>query len=359
MSSAASPIEVTSHVRSRSTTLPHNIVLWLVLFFICLGLGYPTLNRYDPRRSLPDAAVYATLAREGPAAVESHMRFRVLVPYLARPLYKTFQGYTGSWDPLMLAFLVVNAFFSASTALLLLRIGNQQFGNPAIALAGTLLYLLNFAVANLRLAGLVDAAEGFFLLALIAALLWQRLWLLPVLGIVAPLAKESFIPLSLAMAIAWCASEPPPRRLRTAAAIGWMAFLELLALTLLQYFISRQLTWPWTFALSLNSHSNYATNLLRSLVDRNFWYIFLWLLPLGLARLGRFSRPWVWAAAAGSAVAFLLNSYYAGDPGTAGRAVFSTAGPLLSLSAGSFLCSQISFASPLPDDLPDNPHRQN
>lgn len=33
--------------------------LWGLLFVISAGLGYPTLNRYDPRMAVPDAAIGA------------------------------------------------------------------------------------------------------------------------------------------------------------------------------------------------------------------------------------------------------------------------------------------------------------
>ena len=86
---------------------------------MCLGLGYPTLNRYDPRKLLPDSASYAKLVTEGPAAVPDYFRFRVLEPYLVRPFYALAQGHVGSWDPLLFGFLVVNSLFVASTAFLL------------------------------------------------------------------------------------------------------------------------------------------------------------------------------------------------------------------------------------------------
>jgi hypothetical protein len=57
------------------------IALWLLFFLISSGLGYPALNRYDPRQALPDAAVYAQIATQGPALVNCHLRFRVLVSF--------------------------------------------------------------------------------------------------------------------------------------------------------------------------------------------------------------------------------------------------------------------------------------
>lgn len=89
------------------------LLLWTISALICFGLGYPTLNRYDPRQRLPDAATYAKLAQEGPGAVASPFRFRILVPVLARCIEALAKGDTGTWDPLLVGFLVVNSIFVA------------------------------------------------------------------------------------------------------------------------------------------------------------------------------------------------------------------------------------------------------
>jgi hypothetical protein len=313
---------------------------------MCLGLGYPTLNRYDPRRLLPDSASYAKLVTEGPGTVPDYFRFRVLEPYLVRPFYALAQGHVESWDPLLFGFLVVNSLFVASTAFLLFTVGGTQFDNHSAALVAATLYLLNFAIPNAQLAGLVDASEGFFLMAVVVSLLFRRWWLLPILGVFGALAKESFVPFSVTLAGTWwlfskSASERErANRLGTGLWIASMAILELLTVTILQSSITGHLVWPWSFASGLNSHSNHAMSLLFSLVDKDSWYILIWLLPLGLVRLKQFPRPWVLASAAAALVALLLNAYHTlvGSEGGMGRYFFNVAGPLLSLSAASFLC---------------------
>ena len=119
-----------------------------------------------------------------------------------------------------------------------------------------------------------------------------------------------------------------------------MAIVELATITVLQSSISGHLIWPWSFAIGLNSHSNYATTFVTSLVDKDSWYILIWLLPLGLLRIRQFPHPWVWASATASLVALLLNAYvtFQGATGNVGRYIFSVAGPLLSLSAAAYLC---------------------
>jgi hypothetical protein len=312
---------------------------------MCLGMGYPTLHRYDPRKLLPDSAHYAKLVTQGPGALPDYFRFRVLEPYLVRPLYTLAQGHVGSWDPLLFGFLVVNSLFVASTAFLLSRVGDTQFDNHSTALVAATLYLLNFAIPNAQLAGLVDAGEGFFLMAVVVSLLLRRWWLLPVLGVFGALAKESFVPFSVTMAGVWWLYAKSPsqgKRARLGAGlwIAALAILELLTVTILQSSITGSWVWPWNFAAGLNSHSNHAMNLWFSLVDKDSWYILVWLLPLGLLRIRLFPRPWVSAAAATALVALLLNAYHAlsGAAGGMGRYLFNVAGPLLSLSAAAFLC---------------------
>jgi hypothetical protein len=316
-------------------------LVWGVLFLICVGLGYPTLNRYDPRKVLRDADGYSLLVTDGSDSVQGYLRFRMLEPYLVRPLYSLAKGHVGSWDPLAFAFLVVNSFFAAGTAYLLSIMGYAEFKNYPTALLGAALFLLNFAVANEYLVGLVDAGESFFLMAVVVSLYYRRWWFLPVLGILGTLTKESFVPFSIALAGTWWFVSERHRagRLGRGAWVTGMAAIELATIVVLQSSISRHFVWPWTFAQGLSSHSNYAVKLLTSLVEKDSWYVLVWLLPLGVAGIRQLPRSWVWSAFAASVVAVLLNVYHATPEihGGMGRYVFNVAGPLLSLSAANFL----------------------
>ncbi|HKW19439.1 MAG TPA: hypothetical protein VJO35_18160 [Terriglobales bacterium] len=316
-------------------------LLWILFFLISAGLGYPSLNRYNPRNQLPDAAVYARLATADSAAIHDHFRLRILVPLLAHGVYRMTQGRTGTWDPLMFSFLVVNSWFVATTAYLLCAVGITLLSTRSVALLGAALYLLNFAIANLQLAALIDSAEACLLMAVVASMFYRRWFLLPVLGAIGALAKESFVPFSIAMATAWLLAESDEKfRLRRAVWIATMAVVEVITLTELQSSISGHAVWPWAFMTGMSSPTNYGTNLLHSFIDRNSWYILIWLLPLGLAGIKLFPRPWKFAAAAGALTALALNAYHStvsGGGGGIGRYVFNIAGPLLSLSAAAFL----------------------
>jgi len=156
------------------------------------------------------------------------------------------------------------------------------------------------------------------------------------------------VPFSVVMALSWWFASQRKSRyaLKSIAAI---VFAEIATLMALQSTISGHIVWPLNFALSMNSPTNYGMNLAHSLIDRNSWYILLWLLPLGIAGIKRLPRPWVFAAGVGILTALVLNAYHStvgGGGGGIGRYIFDVAGPLLSLSAAVFLCDLNEGKSP-------------
>jgi hypothetical protein len=330
-------------------------LLFFVFFLIACGLGYPVLNRFDPRQApgLSDVKNYAALVTGTSSPDAGHVRFRVLVPWLAKPFYRLAQGRVGTWDPVMFGLLVADSLFVAGTAVLIVILGNRQLGSSAAGLAGALLYLVNFAVPNLRLIGLVDAGEGFFLMALLWGLSECELLALPVIAVLGALTKESFIPFSIVFTSAWWFStrsdrnsDPSRNHLLPRAAwilISWA--LSLAAMVGLQWLITGGFASPLQFGLTLHHPNNYLGHFASSLHDRNLWYIFLWLLPTAIPNLKRLPKSWLMPVGATCVMAFVLDAYFAGAPGTAGRALFSIAGPVLSLSSALFLLQVSTFAT--------------
>jgi hypothetical protein len=72
--------------------------------------------------------------------------------------------------------------------------------------------------------------------------------------------------------------------------------------------------------------------LLGVITNRSFWFVFVWLLPLGLPGLGGLPKPWVRASLCAALGALLLGAYH-GSEGNVARAMFNAAGPVLSLAA--------------------------
>jgi hypothetical protein len=332
-------------------------LLFGIFFLIAAGLGYPILNRFDPRETpgLSDVKAYASLVT-GTAALDAgdirYRRFRVLVPWLAQPFYLLARGRIGTWDPVMFGLLVADSLFVAGTAVLIVVLGSRKLGSTA-GLVGALLYLVNFAVPNLRLVGLVDAGEGFFLLALLWSLSELELWVLPFIGVLGALTKESFIPFSIVFTSAWWFSTLQNRsnndenadraRHRLSSSAAWILAswaVSLAAVIGLQWWITGMFVSPlqFGFALQRGGGQHFAV----SLHDRNLWYIFLWLLPTAIPNLKRIPKSWIIPVGATCAAALVLDAYFGAVPeaGSAwGRELFSIAGPVLSLSSAIFLLS--------------------
>lgn len=316
-----------------------DFILWLVFFFICLGLGYPTLNRYDPRKTggLGDTETYYELAVHGPEHADPQLKYRLLIPALARPVAQAATGHIGTWDPVFFGFLIVNSFFTASTAYLLVVVGRRFSATEAAALLAAALYLLNFETANVRLSGMVDSAEGFCLMAIVWSLLSGRVTLLALWALLGALSRETFVPLCIAFTFAWSlAMRTQDMRQK------WITFLvpstaALISITILQSLVSGHLMLPWQFAGSLHTAGGHLNALFHNVFDQNLLYCIVWLLPLGLPRLVRLPRPWIAACAAAALADFALVTWHGSFPGAAARPLFSIAGPLLSLSAALYL----------------------
>jgi hypothetical protein len=322
--------------------------LFCLFFLIAFGLGYPVLNRYDPRQTagLSDVRVYAAMV-SGAASVDAgHLRFRVLVPWVARPFYRLAVGRSGSWDPVMFGLLVADSLFVSATALIIVFLGSRQLGGFTVSLVASLLYLVNFAVPNLRLAGLVDAGEGFFLLLLLWSLAELRLWLLPFVAVLGALTKETFVPLSIVFMVAWwlAVCKTLDSRARSASWIVASSVASFAATAGLQAWIRGGFVSPIEFAAGLHGNHEYAGHFLSTLSDRNFWYVFVWLLPMAIPNLRRLPTSWLVATGAATAAVVVLDAYYGGAPGTVGRALFSLAGPILALSAALLLVGRADAA---------------
>src|SRR5437870_7676961 len=183
------------------------VILWLLFFVICCGLGYPTLSRYDPAHTegLTDSIVYQQMV-VGPAAPRRRAEVfggRILVPYTARLFYFIVGSRLNTWNPVALSMLLSAALFCATTALLLVVVGLYVLGNLNISLLAATLYLLSFAIPNLQLAGLIDSGESLLMLALGWSLISRKWWLLPLWGVGGALAKETFLPFAVVFAIVW------------------------------------------------------------------------------------------------------------------------------------------------------------
>ena len=319
-------------------------VLWALFFVVCFSLGYPTLNRYDPRSSsLNDVIFYKMMVEDGIESVpDYHWRYRVMVPLIARPFAKLAHGHIGSWNSTFFGLLIANSLFIASAALVLLLVVRQHTRDERPGLIAALLFLLNFNVSNLYLGGLTDSSE-VFAMVLLAFLLMNGRWLwLPAVSVIGSFGKETVVPISAAFAGGWYLAECWKQR-RPFFVKGAMVFLMFAAgLTAVILFRSFFASNKAEIA-ALTSTEKYMPGdwwymIKNNLLNKSILYTFGWLAPLGLFGLRNIQKPWVWASGAAVLAAVLLSLWAnAGD--NIGRPLFSAAGPMLIAAAAMFLWS--------------------
>jgi hypothetical protein len=311
------------------------LVLWVLFLLICFGLGYPILNRYDPGKvgGTSDAAGYADEVRQ-PMSIAS---YRPFVPALAKPFYWMAKGRIRSWDPALFGLLAATSVLTAANAVAIVAIGLRCGLSSLTSLIGAMLFLFNFAVPNWNLAAYVDSGEAFFLTMIVWSLLSARWYLLPVWAIPGSLSKETFGPFAVVFAIVWWLKERPLRLGKLAWVVA-LAFLSCLAVLLSLSSLGGFFSGAMRYTTEMDAYPNvgFFAALIRCLKAREFFYTFMWLLPLGLPRLNRFDRRWVLAAACTFLLALLFGAFNDALGNTA-RAFFNIAGPLLSLAAAVLL----------------------
>ena len=317
------------------------LLMWPMFFLICFGLGYPTLQRYDPRTApgMSDTLKYYALETGGDTSAFKEMfRCRVLVPLVARPFYWFASRYLSSWNAGFFGLLVANAIFCASTACLIVIIGARFFVNISSGIAAAALYLLSFNIPNLQLSGLIDSGEAFFMVALTWSMLARRWYLLPFWALLGGLAKETFVPFSILFGFTWWLTERKQYENKFAL-IPWLvgaAVVGLTTVSVVHSVVAGQVRWPWQIAGQASAPVNFFIALWHVFTEHSFWYIFGWLLPLGVWRLKLFQRPWVLAGIVTAVFAIILGAY-SNAGGTIGRGTFDIIGPLLILSVVALL----------------------
>jgi len=331
-------------VRPTLTSVKNEIALsaWAtLLFLICFGLGYPTLNRYDPTsiRGLSDSLQYYRLIQSGPAAASGHWKYRVLVPFLAKPIYWIVRGRLGSWDPRAFSLLIVNAIFCATTAFLVSILVYGMFRKSTMAVVAAFAYLLNFTVSNYQLSSLVDSADAFFFALLTWALLRDKWMLLPAIALLAALSKETFIPIGTVFAFTWLLFDSAARKKKIIALIA-MTIVGLSTVSALHSVIDHNLVFPWNVLSHEHATGSVATSVFHVVAAWNLWITIIWL-PFVFLATKYIPRQWRWAALAAAVMTLVLFVYNDPGPdptrpflsaGNIGRPIFNVVGPLFAAS---------------------------
>jgi uncharacterized membrane protein len=312
-------------------------LLECLFFLICLGLGYPTLNRYDRQHRDPDTVRYREMVIDGSKSVSQHFAHRVLIPYAAHLFYKMTENRMGSWDAGYFGLLIVNAFFISGAAALLVVIASKVTADANVGLLTGTLYLLNFAVPNLFLIGFVDSGEAFFLTVLVWAALRGRWWIVPFAMVLGSLSKETFLPFATTFCATWAIVDATGSRAFKMLLTGLGLVLGFLALLLAFKFTTGSML---TFATDGDLGRSNLKVAFAALTHHDFWFAFAYLVPLGMFGLKKMPRAWKYSTATTATLAFVLVVYHNGpvDAGPAFvRPAYSITGPLLTCSMASFI----------------------
>jgi hypothetical protein len=317
---------------------------WVFLLFaICFGLGYPTLGRYDPRSTagLSDSVQYYKLVEQGPEAAIGHFKYRILVPYLAKPIYWVARGRLGSWNPTSFALLIVNSMFCTAAALFVSMLAYMLSDSWSVSVIAAFAYLLNFSVANYQLSGLVDSADAFLFVLLTWALLSRKWALLPAIGLVAGLTKETFIPIGFVFAGTWVLSESSVQRAKKVLAVVAMAVVGLMTVLVVRSSIDQALVLPWNIVTQeRGAAGGFIHNLLRAGAEWNLWLTIIWL-PFVFIAARCIPKAWCRGALAAAVVTVALSAWNdagraAGRPvvsaGNVARPLFDAVGPLFAIA---------------------------
>lgn len=313
------------------------VFLFVLFWMITWSLGYPSLARYNPTdlQGLSDSRSYVAMV-EGTDRQLGHHQFRILIPYLARPIERLVHNKVGSWNSVQLAMLIVNGLFVAWASLLLLSIAERLFADPHAGFIAALLYLLSFNVSNLMLAGLVDSVESWAMIATVWVLLTKNWIILPFLGVVAVLGKETSFFQTAPFCVVWIAALVRSGNREWRPALATFTMITAQVATLLVVKIVFDVKTPGGIEMNLFSIGTSV----RALLDRTFVYAFAWMLPLGLFRLYRIPAEWRAAASSSFAVTLAIGLYMSAG-GNLARPVFNILAPVLVLSSALFICESL------------------
>jgi len=231
--------------------------------------------------------------------------------------------------------------FCTAAALFVSVLAYMLSNSWPVSVIAAFAYLLNFSVANYQLSGLVDSADAFLFVLLTWALLSRKWILLPAIGFVAGLTKETFIPMGFVFAGTWVLSESSAERVKKVLAVVAMAVVGLITVLVVRSSIDHVMVLPWDIvALERSAEGGFIHNLLRAGTEWNLWLTIIWI-PFVFFAAKYIPKEWYRGALAAAVVTIALSAWNDAGPaagrsvvsaGNVARPLFDVVGPLFAIA---------------------------
>ena len=234
------------------------LLMFIGFGYIAFGLGYSSLNRYDPSslEFLSDTTFYFAIVENGLNGVtqDAYGRSaRILHPLIANILYQYIPSF-GSWNMVAFAMLTLNSIFVSLIGLIISSFALSLGYSRLVGLTASLIFLCNFATVNFFLAGLIDSSFCLIFQIFLIAIFYKKHRLLIPLFIVGTLFKELMIPYGAVFSCAYFLADAyQTKRVNWQFGINSLfgVFASFALVVLLQSFASGSLVLPWGHAANL------------------------------------------------------------------------------------------------------------
>lgn len=308
-------------------------VAFLLFFFICIGLGYPVLNRFSVTSlgALSDSQLYFSIVKNGLESVvyDPYGRStRVLVPMISHYVYLLMPSSLGSWDVAAFSMLIVSSVFCSLTGLIIFQLGKTISTSVMVGIIASLFYFLNFSISNFYLVGLVDSAHSFSF-AILGYILFHNKWAwLPVISFFSTLAKEVFLPLGSVFVVSWFLYDSFQTKkidIFKLWSLFLFIFISFATVTFLKSYVLDELIYPWQQFSVSKGQREYTLDFTFLTVVR-FFYVFIWLLPLAIPSIFKLPKNWLISMFLSVILTIFLGIWVSISGAGFGRGVFNVAG---------------------------------
>lgn len=324
-------------------------VIFFMFMTLCFSLGYPILNRYDPRKIQGvgcDATEYYKMAEFKYNDAGPPFRFRVLVPTLTGLIFPVVSRFCPhSWNPMYLSSLCVNSFILSCTALLLLFLALHLNVGKTASILAPFLFLTGFPIANGHLSGLVDAGEVFFIMALVLCVAKKKWLYCPLIVLFSGTAKETTVLFgSTFLLVSWLADCIVVKK-KDYRPLPFIAVSILAAV--ISVMVIRTVVGGETYSVhhfNVEQLHNFFYNLIFILTAGAMIYSFIFIVPVGLYHALKMPAWFLYGSIAMGVMSVLCGAY-AGITGNLYRPLYNTVAPLFCISTSVFIENIISFIS--------------